>query len=356
MARAPIKDNMTANEKKYSNITMVALMLAFLSLFLTMVWPYLFSMLMGLLLAILSRPLFNRLAKFGLGPRMAAGLAIALILLAIIAPLTLFAVTAIKQAVALSAYLADERGADFVRASVAAITAFKPVHWLIESPADLQAKGLEFAKSAGGALSGMILVQAAGLPDLALKLIISLLAWFTVLFEGESFFKWIMRRVPMEEGLRGRLITSFKATAASTVWATSAAAAAQALAVMVGFWALGVPAIFLAGGATFIFAWVPILGSFPVCLAGAVYLYFTGSLVKLALMGVVAVVAGLMDNVVRPIVLKGHADMHPLLAMISIFAGINMFGLLGVIFGPIVAAMLLALLNSWQLPGEEPAK
>ena len=347
---------MTTIEKKYSGITMAVLLLAFLALFLTMVWPYMFSMLMGLLLAILSRPLYNRLVKLGLGPQMAAGVAIAVIMLAIIAPLTVFAVTAVKQAIALTAYLADERGAEFIRSSVAALTALKPVQWVIESPADLQTKGMEFAKSAGGALSGIILVQAAGLPELALKLIISLLAWFFLLFEGESFFKWLMGKVHMEAGLRSRLVASFKATAASTVWATSAAAAAQALAVMVGFWLLGVPAIFLAGGATFIFAWIPILGSLPVCLAGAIYLYFQGSLIKLALLGLVAVVAGLMDNVVRPIVLKGRGDMHPLLALISIFAGINMFGLLGVIFGPIVAAMLLALLNSWQLPGEERAK
>jgi len=334
-------------------MTLAVLLAVFLSLFLSMVWPYLVALLMGLLLAILSRPLYDLLAKRGLGPRLAAGAAMTIILLAIIAPLTVFAVTAVKQAIALAAYLADERGAEFIRASVAAVTALKPVQWVIESPADLQAKGLEFAQSAGASLSRVILVQAAALPDLALKLVISLLAWFFLLFEGEDFLKWLMGRVNLDSGLRRRLTDSFRATAASTVWATAAAAAAQALVVMLGFLLLGVPNIFLGGGATFIFAWIPILGSLPVCLAGAVYLYFQGSIFKLALMGLVAVVAGLMDNVVRPIVMKGHGDMHPLLALISIFAGIRMFGILGVIFGPIVAAMLLALLNSWPVPAAE---
>ncbi len=347
---------MTTPDKKTLDITLLALLAGFLSIFLAMVWPYLLALLMGLLLAILSRPLYNLLAKRGLGPRTASGVTMAAILLAIIAPLTVFAVTAIKQAIALSAYLADERGAEFIRAAVAAVMALKPVQWVIESPADLQAKGLEFAQSAGGSLSRVLLVQAVALPELALKVILSLLTWFFLLFEGEDFLKWLTGRVCMDENLRGRLIASFRATAASTVWATSAAAAAQALAVMTGFWLLGVPGIFLAGGATFIFAWIPILGSLPVCLAGAVYLYFNGSIFKLAMMGLVAVVAGLMDNVVRPIVLKGHGDMHPLLALISIFAGIRMFGILGVIFGPIVAAMLLALLNSWQIPAAEGHK
>jgi len=347
---------MTTIEKKSSGMTLAVLLAVFLSLFLSMVWPYLVALLMGLLLAILSRPLYDLLTKRGLGPRLAAGAAMTVILLAIIAPLTVFAVTAVKQAIALAAYLADERGAEFIRASVAAVTALKPVQWVIESPADLQAKGLEFAQSAGASLSRVILVQAAALPDLALKLVISLLAWFFLLFEGEDFLKWLMGRVNMDPGLRRRLTDSFRATAASTVWATAAAAAAQALVVMLGFLLLGVPNIFLGGGATFIFAWIPILGSLPVCLAGAVYLYFQGSIFKLALMGLVAVVAGLMDNVVRPIVMKGHGDMHPLLALISIFAGIRMFGILGVIFGPIVAAMLLALLNSWPVPAAEGGK
>jgi len=342
---------MTAS-KKSSNLTLLALLAVFLGIFIAMIWPYLFALFMGMLLAILSRPLHDALVKRGLGQRTAAGLTLLVILVAIIAPVTAFAVTAIKQAIALAAYLADERGADFIRQAVAAVTALQPVQWVIANPVDLQAKGLEFAQSAGAALSRVILVQAAALPELALKVLLSLLAWFFLMFEGEGFMKWLTGKVRMDAGLKGRLTSAFRATAASTVWATSAAAAAQALVVMLGFLLLGVPGVFLAGGATFIFSWIPILGSMPVCLAAAVYLYFQGSMVKLVLMGVVAVVAGLMDNVIRPIVMKGHADMHPLLALVSIFAGIRMFGILGVIFGPIIAAMLVALLNSWQLPEE----
>jgi len=333
---------------KSSYLTLFALLAICLGIFLAMVWPYLFSLFMGLLLAILSRPLYEALLKRRLGPRTAAGLAIGIILLAIIAPVTIFAVTAVKQAIALAAYLADERGAEFIRQAVAAVTALRPVQWVIENPGDLQAKGLEVAQSAGTALSKVILVQAGALSELGLNVVLSRLAWFFLLFGGETFMAWLSGKLPMDGALKGRLTSAFRATAASTVWATSAAAAAQALVVMLGFLLLGVPGVFLAGGATFIFAWIPILGSMPVCVAAGIYLYFHGSLYKLALMGLVAVVAGLMDNVVRPIVMKGHADMHPLLALVSIFAGINMFGLLGVIFGPIVAAMLLALLNSWQ--------
>ena len=61
------------DEKKASNLTLLALLALCLGVFLTMVWPYLFSLFMGLLLAILSRPLYEALVKRRLGPQMAAG-------------------------------------------------------------------------------------------------------------------------------------------------------------------------------------------------------------------------------------------------------------------------------------------
>ena len=339
---------MTAQNHRISNITFFVLLALFLAIFTVMIWPYLFALVMGVMLAMLTRPLYYLLVRRGVGPKGSAALSLAAILLAVIVPLVVFAAVAINQGIALFTHLSSENGLVFLRSVVAAGTSFKPLYWVVDSPADLQQKGLEFLQSAGAALSKIILVQAASLPDLALKLIITLLTWFSMLFEGEGFLKWLLSKVPLELGLRSRLIGSLKATTASTVWASSAAAASQAVLVMAGFWVLGVPGIFLAAGATFIFAWIPILGSLPVCAAGAIYLYFQGSMFKLIGMAAVAVAAGLIDNVVRPIVLKGHGDMHPLLAMVAIFSGIQLFGILGVIFGPVVAAMLLSLLNSWS--------
>jgi len=338
---------MTSPAPRVSNPTLLLLLAVFLAIFTMMVWPYLISLMMGIMLAILTRPLYESLARKRLGPQAAAFIAILAIMCAIIVPLVLFAALAVKQGIALSGYLSDERGALFLRAAVDAVMGFKPLYYVVESPAALQVKGILFLQSAGAALSRVILVQAATLPDLALKLVLSLLTWYFMLVEGDVFFNWALDKARLDRTLRSRLGKSFKDTVASTVWATSSAAAAQALIVMLGFLLLGVPGVFLASGATFIFAWIPILGSLPVCLAGAVYLYFQGSLVQVVFMGVIAVAAGLIDNVVRPIVLRGHGDMHPLLALVAIFSGIGMFGILGVIFGPIVAAMLVSILNAW---------
>ncbi|MCM2324552.1 MAG: AI-2E family transporter, partial [Oligoflexia bacterium] len=58
-------------------------------------------------------------------------------------------------------------------------------------------------------------------------------------------------------------------------------------------------------------------------------------------------ITGIVDNFVRPMVLKGRSKMHPLVSLVAIFGGIGMFGITGVFIGPIVAAILISLLQIW---------
>jgi len=73
---------------------------------------------------------------------------------------------------------------------------------------------------------------------------------------------------------------------------------------LLSYLALGVPAASLAAGATFLFAWIPLVGSSPVWLAGAIYLYAQDAMLKAILMVVCGLIAGLVDNFVRPLILE----------------------------------------------------
>jgi predicted PurR-regulated permease PerM len=89
------------------------------------------------------------------------------------------------------------------------------------------------------------------------------------------------------------------------------------------------------------------IGSAPVWLAGALYLYLKGSVVKCVMMVGFGLITGVVDNFVRPLVLKGRGGMHPLVSLIAIFGGIQIFGIAGVFLGPIVVAVTIALLQTW---------
>jgi predicted PurR-regulated permease PerM len=121
---------------------------------------------------------------------------------------------------------------------------------------------------------------------------------------------------------------------------------------LLSYLTLGVPAAFLAAGATFLFAWIPLVGSTPAWLAGAIYLYAQDAMLKAILMVVFGLLTGLVDNFVRPLILKGRSKMHPLVSLVAIFGGIGMFGIMGILLGPILAAVLIALLQSWPEVGQ----
>ena len=69
-------------------------------------------------------------------------------------------------------------------------------------------------------------------------------------------------------------------------------------------------------------------------------------------MVVCGLMTGIVDNVVRPMILKGRSKMHPLVSLVAIFGGIEMFGILGIFLGPILAAILIALLQIWPEVGQ----
>jgi predicted PurR-regulated permease PerM len=67
----------------------------------------------------------------------------------------------------------------------------------------------------------------------------------------------------------------------------------------------------------------------------------------LAIILVASVITGLIDNFIRPLVLKGGSDMHPLISLVAILGGVEFFGLLGVLLGPVIVAMFLACARVW---------
>jgi predicted PurR-regulated permease PerM len=175
-----------------------------------------------------------------------------------------------------------------------------------------------------------------------------MIAFFFFLLNGEQFIDWLLGLGVLDRNVQEKLVESFRDTTISAVLASLAAASSQAALIVIGFLVIDVPGAFLAGGLTFIFAWIPMLGTVPASLAGMIYLYVAqGSLLQMGLMAALALAAGVIDNLVRPVVLRGRADMHPLVGLIAVLSGIRMFGIQGVLIGPILAGMLLSLLRIW---------
>lgn len=311
-----------------------------------MVGPYLLSLFLGGTLAMVAYPARRRLRARGWRPGAAAGAVTALALLLVVGPLTAFAVQAAKQGVTIGRELADLK--EFSpRAITATVSRWPIARSVIGDPETINASLRRAIQAAGQFALSAVLRIGAGAPEFLLQLILALFAFFFFLRDGEELMAWLLGLGILDREVQDRLVRSFQDTTISAVLAGLAAAVSQAVLIVAGYLALEVPGAFLAGGLTFLFAWIPMLGTVPAVLAGLIYLYIQGATTKVALMVAVGVAAGVSDNLIRPLVLKGRGDMHPLVGLVAIVGGIQMFGIMGVFIGPIMAAMLLALLRIW---------
>jgi hypothetical protein len=97
-------------------------------------------------------------------------------------------------------------------------------------------------------------------------------------------------------------------------------------------------------------AMVPFVGATAVWLPVALWIFFveerTGAAIFLAVYGVAVI--SMADNVIKPIVLHGRSNLHPLLALLSVLGGVKALGPIGIFVGPMVVSFLYALLNMFQ--------
>lgn len=123
------------------------------------------------------------------------------------------------------------------------------------------------------------------------------------------------------------------------------------------FWILGLPSPLLWGVVMIVLSTIPVLGTFVVWVPAAIYLMLTGAVGKgviLTLYGVFVI--GLSDNLMRPRLVGERAQMHELLIFFSVLGGLQTFGVLGILMGPVVLAITLILLEAFRRVDLAPAQ
>jgi predicted PurR-regulated permease PerM len=311
-----------------------------------MVGPYLLAIATGGILAFMTKPLFRRLLARGLSAKLASLLVTFGMILLVIVPAGICIGLAVRQGITISHVVASSEVYS-LRSIMENISTWTPIEALGMSPDDVDAKALEWIQSGVKTVTAAIISLASYLPNIFLQLALASITCFFLLMDGPAFLRWIGDKVPLDEDVRHQIVTSFKDTAIGSIWATLAASGAQSMIVFLGYAALGIPAPFLAWGASFVLAWIPVVGTTPVWAIGAFYLYTLDLSTKAVFMVLIGIFAGVIDNIIRPVVLKGRSDMHPLVSLLAIIGGVGLFGVLGVFFGPIIMAVLISLLQIW---------
>lgn len=338
---------MTAAErtKRAHFYVFLAALLLLTAAFLRMIAPYLLSLFFGGLLALMTRPVFQRLRARLPGPRTAAAATVLLTFLLVLIPLAGFSYVAGKQAVEVGRHLSDLP--EFSPGMLTRTLGRTPVARALGDPQAVRTRLREGLQAAGTAVTATVLSAVKGVPMLLLQLLMTLIAFYFLLLDGPAFADFTLKRAALDADVRDKLRRTFAEMTRSTVLAGFAAGAAQGAVLLLAYLVLGIPGAFIAGAGSFILAWFPMIGSLPASAAGVAWLYAQDDMTRMGVMIAFGAAAAAADNLVRPLVLKGRSDLHPLLGLVAIVAAVDMFGVLGVFVGPLLAAVLVALLDVW---------
>lgn len=185
------------------------------------------------------------------------------------------------------------------------------------------------------------------LTSILVGLAIMVISTYYFFADGPYMLIALMRMSPLDDAYERELLEKFSDISRSVVVATLVSAIVQGLLAGIGFFFVGLDKIFFLTAVTIFFAMIPFVGAaaiwVPVCLV--LYFHDERPMAALVLAGYCTAIVSMVDNVLKPYILHGQANLHPLLALLSVIGGVQVLGPIGILVGPMLVAFLQALIN-----------
>jgi len=205
----------------------------------------------------------------------------------------------------------------------------------------------------GKVVSAFLLAQGADLAKNAFLFVTNFLVMvFTLFFlfrDGDHFYHRVYAAIPLDPDHKAKIFERMKGTISAVMQGTLLTALAQGTTAGLTYWALGVRFSIFLGVVSAVLSLLPFGGTALVWIPVALYLFFTGAIVKGCIMiGVGVGLVGLMDNVLQPFLIGNKAQLPMLFLFFASLGGLASFGLLGLFLGPIILAVLLETFRIYQ--------
>jgi predicted PurR-regulated permease PerM len=316
--------------------------------FLWMVRGFLMPVFWAAVFAVLFRPLYRRLTDALHGRHGLAALVTTLaVILTVVIPATLLLAAVAQQALWL--YGAITAGEVALQAPIDWVQRALPrLVIMLERYGLSLAQLRESVETAAVGATQLIAARAfvAGQNVLRMMLMFALMLYFLFFFirDGDRMVAGIVRALPMGDARERRLLQKFAAVSRATVKGTLAVAAVQGALGGILFAAVGIRAALFWGVLMGVLSLLPAVGAGLVWLPAAIILIATGAVWQglVVILGGTLVI-GVVDNLLRPVLVGRAAEMPDYLVLLATLGGLSAFGLAGFIAGPIVAALFLVL-------------
>jgi predicted PurR-regulated permease PerM len=215
-----------------------------------------------------------------------------------------------------------------------------------QSPADLVALIRQATERVAALLAGELGTVLRNIAHFLFDLAVLLLAMFYLFRDGESVLAMVRDSLPFEKEPRDRILHEARDLIYASVTSSLVAAAVHGLVGGIAFAVVGIGAAVFWGVMMAFCSLLPLVGSTIIWAPAAILLMVQGRVGSgIFVLLLCAGVVGLVDNIVRPWLISGRAQLNGLIVFISVLGGIGVFGLLGVVLGPIVMATAASVLD-----------
>lgn len=321
------------------------LLIAILALNLAMFWPFVGAIVVALTLVSIFGPVY-RAIKRGLGGResLSSLITVILVLAIIVAPLIFFGTLVVREASvvytvfkggASETYLNNlNSGLNSVLKKAYPAAVFD-VRLAFEKVLDF------FVRNVAGIFSS---VSGA-----VFSLFLALMALYYLLKDGDKLKKVVMNLSPLADSYDEDIFNKLAQTVSSVIKGSLLVAVLQGLLTGLGFLVFGIPNPAVWGAVAVLAALIPMIGTALVLVPAVIYLFVAGSAgASLGLLLWGAVIVGSVDNLLRPKLFERGINIHPFFILLSVLGGLEFFGAVGFLLGPLLLSLLFSLLDIYK--------
>jgi len=314
--------------------------------------PFLSAILWAIVLTIVFYPVYAFLCRYIRWKTVASVLTILIIIIVILGPFSYLVFTLGKEIKQVTSYL---EGGELA-----------PLNRMIENPTAAwllgkvkTAFGIEHVDVgkllvknitiAGKNLLGKLTESAKDIVVAFVNFLFMIFSLYFFIKDGPAFLGKVRNYLPFSEAQNDRLVTQVKDMVISTIYGGVVVALSQGLLGGVTFFALGIASPAIWGTAIAIMSFIPMLGTFSIWGPACVYLFIQGYIIK----GFILLVVGslgisMIDNILKPIIISGRTKMPTIVIFFSVLGGIKLFGLIGLILGPLVVGLFISVFEIFR--------
>lgn len=338
--------------QRFQRAFLLLLVLSISVLFLQMVKDFLLAVFLAAIFAGLSYPLYRRLrVRLGGRVNLASIVTILLLFLGVVLPLTIFLAFAVSESVALSQGIGEwvRSEPDRLGQLRAWASRLPMVGGMVPDSEELLTTLGDLAGRLGPMLAGKLAAVGRGTLSFVFQLFVCLYAMFFFLVDGQPLLRQILYYLPLSAAQEDKLLERFVSVSRATIKGSLLIGIIQGALAGVAFWVADVPAAAFWGTVMVVLSIIPAIGSALVWVPAVGFLAATGEhSAAIGLFAWCVIVVSSVDNFLRPMLVGRDARMSDLMILLSTMGGIVLFGALGFIVGPIVAALFVTV---WHIYG-----